>query len=134
TTNGVYDGVSCTSSTTCTAVGSYVNGSFATVSLADRWNGTNWVQQATPNPSGTSNVVLRGVSCASATSCMAVGSFFNAGTSHWELLAEQWNGTSWTIKTTPAPAGATFATLNGVSCASATACTAVGGYSTTSPA
>ena len=102
------------------------------VSLADRWNGAKWVQQSTPNPPQSSTTSLFGVSCASATSCMAVGRFFNTGSGHWETLAEQWNGTTWSITTTPDPASATFGTLNGVSCKSASACTAAGGYSTTS--
>ena len=43
------------------------------------------------------------------------------------LLAEQWNGTTWTPQTMPLPSGYDFV-LNGVSCSSATACTAVGSY------
>ena len=39
--------VSCTSETTCTAVGDNGNG----LSYADRWNGTTWLLQATSNPS-----------------------------------------------------------------------------------
>ena len=42
------------------------------------------------------------------------------------LAAEQWNGTSWALQTTPAPTGSTTAQLNGVSCTSKTACEAVG--------
>jgi hypothetical protein len=43
-------------------------------------------------------------------------------------LAERWNGTSWKTQTTPNPAGAGYSQLNGVSCTSASACTAVGYY------
>ena len=56
-------------------------------------------------------------------SCMAVGSSSGAGP-----IAEQWNGTRWTLTPTASigfdPAGAT---LDAVSCSSADACTAVGG-------
>ena len=43
---------------------------------------------------------------------------------------ELWNGTSWKLQSTPSPAGAKDAELNGVWCASASACTAVGDYYT----
>jgi hypothetical protein len=42
------------------------------------------------------------------------------------LLAERWDGSTWTIQTTPTPFGYESGCLNGVSCTSATACTAVG--------
>ena len=41
-------------------------------------------------------------------------------------LAEHWDGSSWTIPRLALPAGAGGGTLSGVSCASATDCTAVG--------
>jgi hypothetical protein len=40
-------------------------------------------------------------------------------------LAESWNGNTWAIQTTPSPAGATAAALDGVSCVAAS-CTAAG--------
>lgn len=129
TTRGVLNGVSCSSSTACTAVGTYLNGSSANVTLAERWNGTSWALQSTPNPSGSTDATLQGVSCPSATSCMAVGRFFNGATNRWTRLAEQWDGSNWTIKPTQNGSGETFSTLNGVSCTASTACTTVGGYS-----
>ena len=41
-------------------------------------------------------------------------------------LAEVWDGSTWTVQSTPNPTGATSGSLYGVSCTSATACTAVG--------
>ena len=41
-------------------------------------------------------------------------------------IAEHWNGTSWRIVTTPNPPGATFSSLNGVSCPRPNVCFAVG--------
>ena len=46
-----------------------------------------------------------------------------AGTSD-TTLAEHWDGTSWTVLTTPSPV--TFSTLVSVSCPSAAHCIAVG--------
>ena len=43
-----------------------------------------------------------------------------------KTLVERWNGTSWSIVTSPNPSGATFAVLSGVSCPSTTSCYAVG--------
>ena len=80
-----------------------------------------------PNPSGYS--FLNGVSCASTTSCDAVGysassPLFSTGST----LVEHWNGTSWSIVTSPNPLGATAAALHGVSCPSTTTCFAAGTY------
>jgi hypothetical protein len=41
-------------------------------------------------------------------------------------LTETWNGTTWTIHQAPLPTGTRHGQLSGVSCTSATACTAVG--------
>jgi hypothetical protein len=122
-------GVSCASATSCTAVGQYSNGS-GPVTLAEYWNGTVWAVQATPNPAGsTDSYQLNGVSCASATSCTAVGQGANDNTDIPEPLAEYWNGSTWAIQPTPNPSPADGSSLEGVSCTSATSCTAAGGYS-----
>ena len=124
-------GVSCTSVTACTAVGYYVNGTLNTTTLAEAWNGSKWLIEPTPNPAGSRASELSGVSCASATACIAVGKYFNSA--GIELtLAEAWSGTRWAIEPTPNPAG-TYPGLSGVSCASALACTAVGSYVGSNP-
>ena len=119
--------VSCTSATACTAVGNYTASGGTQVTLAERWDGTSWSVQATPNPVGATASDLLGVSCTTATACTAAGNY-TASDGTQVTLAESWNGTSWSIQATPNPAGATASHLNGVSCTSATACTAVGGY------
>src|SRR5204863_1434722 len=43
-------------------------------------------------------------------------------------LAEAWNGSSWSIESTPIPSKASGAQLLGVSCSSSTDCTTVGDY------
>jgi hypothetical protein len=125
---GVYselDGVSCVSLSSCTAVGFLTNRAGAEATLAERWNGTSWAIQRTPNPADAISSQLDGVSCASTRSCTAVGSFTNrAGTE--ATLAERWNGSSWSIQRTPNPADAISSQLDGVSCASPRSCTAVG--------
>src|SRR5215472_7236266 len=64
---------------------------------------------------------LSGVSCPSASRCLAVGSIFGpAGTSPSSLI---WNGSSWRALSTPGGAS-----LAAVSCATAIRCMAVGGH------
>jgi hypothetical protein len=128
------DGVSCTSADACIAVGYYVvNSSGFRVTLAEAWSGTSWSIETTPNPSGATFSDLDGVSCTAADACTAVGYYFNSS-NDWLTLAEAWNGTSWSIETTPNPSDATDSSLGGVSCTAADACTAVGYYVNSSDA
>ncbi len=126
-TVSVLEGVSCASATSCTGVGLYVSSSGIQKTLAEHWNGSTWAVQATPNVSGASDGILSGVSCASATRCTAAGSYVNSSGAT-VTLAEDWNGSTWAIQATPKPSGATYATLNGVSCRSTTSCSTVGDY------
>ena len=126
-TFSVFNGVSCTSATACTAVGSYNKSSGGYLTLAARWNGSSWAIQATPNPSGAQGSILKGVSCTSATACTAAGYYTN-GVGTTVTLVERWNGASWAIQATPTPSGAAASVFSGVSCASATACIAAGYY------
>jgi hypothetical protein len=105
------------------AVGETGSGPFA-----ERWNGSEWSLSSTPGPSNAGEVGLYGVSCASASSCMAVGHYKDEtnGNRH-KALAEAWNGSEWTIKTTPTPSEAPGGNdLYSVSCTSAGFCVAVG--------
>jgi len=64
------NGVSCTSSTNCVAVGWYYNGLNRT--LVEAWNGADWSTMPSANRSKAFNV-LTGVTCTSSTNCVAVG-------------------------------------------------------------
>jgi|SRR5690349_6338439 len=66
---------------------------------------------------------LSSVSYASASACIAVGTSA-------DTLAELWNGAAWSVDPTPPspPSLETAGHLVGVSCISATSCTAVGGW------
>jgi hypothetical protein len=120
----VLGGVSCSAADSCIAVGTYVNASGKQLPLVEDWNGTTWSVQKAPKPQGSMGGYLSGVSCLGATRCMAVGT--NLGATGIETLAETWNGKAWQIQTTPNPSGSPFSSLSSVSCASATACVAVG--------
>jgi hypothetical protein len=100
-------------------VGFYDDSQGNELPLAERWDGTNWTIQQAQNPPGTTTAQLTSVSCPSASSCVAVGTFL---TPSFTVLTEVWDGTNWTIKNTPVPS----AVLQGVSCSASNACTGVG--------
>ena len=125
TQDNFLDGVSCTSASTCTAVGDYYTGT-NDQTLIEQWNGTTWSIVSSPNTSATQDNYLNGVSCTSASACTAVGDYYT-GTSN-QTLIEQWNGTTWSIVSSPNTSATQDNYLYGVSCTSASACTAVGDY------
>src|SRR6202035_4611038 len=71
---GSLAGVSCTSATACTAVGTTTNAAGLTAGLAEQWNGLSWRNVPTPQIPNSPYAVLSAVSCSSATACTAVGS------------------------------------------------------------
>jgi sugar lactone lactonase YvrE len=121
--------VACVSTTECVAVGGYTNSANVTQTLAERWNGTSWSVQSTPNGNSESNNELRAISCTSATACTATGSYTSSLFGPQRPIAERWNGTAWTMQTVPNPSGSEGSELAGVACMSATSCIATGsGY------
>ncbi len=116
----------CSSTTACIAVGDYYDSAGNDSPLAETWNGTTWSIQTTPTPAGGTGAELWDMSCTSITACTAVGWSYLTGSDDFVTLAEVWNGTAWSIESTPNPAGSTDSALLGVWCSSATACTAVG--------
>jgi hypothetical protein len=63
-------GVSCTSSSACTAVWSTSGRT-----IAASWNGISWALQHTASPAGSTAHLLGSVSCARAGGCTAVGAY-----------------------------------------------------------
>jgi hypothetical protein len=131
--NGAMNGVACMSASACVAVGSYetqtsydnVQGSGFSTPLAERFNGSSWSIVPTPDPSPSAGAALQAVSCGAPSFCMAVG-FSTNSLGHQVVLAERWNGSSWSAVTAPTPAGAVTISDTAVSCVSSTACQAVG--------
>jgi hypothetical protein len=121
--NTTLSAISCATAAMCFAVGEHFTASnrFQAVSL--RWNGTRWsaVQPRRPR----ANTTLDGVSCPGPRNCFAVGGASGKGiSSPGHPLVEHWNGHRWSTRAIPkAPRAAGLAD---VSCATATACTAVG--------
>ncbi len=124
-TSSGLSGVSCMSRSACMAVGDYNTSGSANTTLAESWNGASWTIVPSPDHP-IDDDALNAVSCISATSCTAVGSFVFTGSGAKHPLIESWNGTRWT--TVPSTNDGTGATLDGVSCVSSNSCTAVGDY------
>jgi hypothetical protein len=131
---GQLNAISCTSGSDCMAVGQGNIGSAKGIRrmypLAEAWNGTKWTIVPTPKLSQKA-ASLNGVSCASSTSCVAVGWQGPLHNTTQLTLAESWNGSTWAVVPTPKPSASGGASLNAVSCLSATNCIAAGddGYS-----
>jgi hypothetical protein len=99
-----------------TAVGRYQRGPFG-----EAWNGIRWTARLIPQPDQASGEP-QAVSCASATSCLTVGTD-NGGAA----FAAHWNGKKWgEVPPITPKAGFLLTELEGVSCPTATDCEAVG--------
>jgi len=127
---GGFFAVSCVTGSDCWAVGAVTgvggNGG-PSETLVENWNGSAWSIVPSPNPSGPGVVgaLLEGVSCSSASSCMAVGYASDDNGENLNSVIEQWNGAAWSI-VPAAPTGQTFDQLSAVQCAAADDCWAVG--------
>lgn len=110
------NGVACTSTTDCVAVG-YANGPVSTV--IESFDGTAWTTVASPDEGYGS--ILDAVSCPSASRCVAVGSYDNA-----ESLIESSSGAAWTITPTPDPSSQVY--LSAMTCPSTAFCVAAGDF------
>jgi Subtilase family/Peptidase inhibitor I9 len=117
--------ISCSTVSSCAAVGGYLNKSSVQVTFVTKWNGTSWSWQESPNPSGSTNTVLQNVSCVASSPCVAVGDWLDKS-GVWRPMAQYWNGTAWVIEPTEIPSGQTFGLLAGIACR--TTCQAVGWY------
>jgi hypothetical protein len=141
--------VSCSGVGACTATGSWVDQGFVSHTLAERWGGTGWtIQSATGMEQD-----FTGVSCPTASGCIAVGDHFveTWDGSSWALqhlplsangvscptstfcmavgkLAARWNGTAWTLDRPVFPTDSSSASLTSVSCSTQSFCLATGTY------
>ena len=127
--------VTCTSATSCVAVGSYVDTGANTRPLLDVEVSGTWAAVIAPIPADASAMpvtdALTSVSCVSLGNCVAVGQYDNAAENP-EGLIETETGGAWTSATSPVPADANLAQpdvlLSSVSCSTLTSCVAVGSY------
>ena len=110
------------------AVGSYypTNGNQQT--LIEHWNGTRWSTVRAPNVGRFENS-LRGLASVTANNIWAVGSYIAPPGEINQTLIEHWNGTQWSVVSSPSP----YTSLNslaGIAAGAANNIWAVGyGYS-----
>lgn len=123
------DGVDCLWSNFCVAVGRYTTSGGSIKSLVVFWNGTEWSLQSVTDPEGAAQSTLLDVSCTGTPNrCTAVGGWKNSALEQF-TLAYRFNGVStWTLQSTPNPAGSIASVFQEVSCPSETSCTAAGSW------
>jgi len=126
-------GLGCGAPTSCFAVGISAFTGGKDLSQAMHWNGRSWSRTFPPQPagSGPGDVnILYVVTCTSARSCWAVGSYGkNGATEFMRNQALHWNGLHWLLVRTPNPANAPGADTDGllsVRCTDRANCWAVG--------
>ncbi|HLH64252.1 MAG TPA: hypothetical protein VKV27_00975 [Solirubrobacteraceae bacterium] len=100
-----------------------VLGAMALVPSRSMAQSLSWSVTGSANVPGAVDNELWGISCTSQSFCMAAGAY-DVGSSDSETLAEAWNGTRWTLVSSPNASSVNG--FYGVSCASASFCVAVG--------
>jgi hypothetical protein len=97
--------VSCASASLCFAAGWHSwrpPAATHSQTLVEHWNGSTWTIVPSPNgsPSPGSNNALEAVACPNTSRCLAIG-HYDAPDGFFQTLAEQWNGTTWSIVQSP---------------------------------
>lgn len=141
-TGGQLSSVSCGSTTECTAVGIYYDGSGNLRGLLISGGGDSWTASAAPLPADGLDqgqggdpkwFDLTSVACPSAGNCTAVGFYQSLSGEEGLLLGE--SGGEWTATEVQPPRDAStehLIELDAVACATAGNCAAVGSYDTPS--
>lgn len=120
-------GVSCAAADRCFAVGSHQIGAHTFLPIAERWNGRTWFAEGPPGVKGASTNVLAGVSCPTTTDCTAVGNWSPGSTAQGlHPLVERLSRGHWSLESAPGPGY--ISGLSGVSCLTASDCTAAGAF------
>ena len=128
--NNEVGSVSCASRDACVAVGDSGWGAgFNSVrtTLAERWNGSAWSVQPTPNPIQLDE--LNGVWCSSRRSCTAVGDYTDRAGDATLPLVERWQGARWSVIRTPrslSTGKSADSTLRAVVCFAKGGCVTIG--------
>ena len=134
----VLNAVACTPAGTCFAVGGecsvyqdcYASSETSTLNAAgfemvEQLVAGRWEVVKSSGPAHAYQATLDSVTCASAKFCLATGELVQTPKSRVEGFAEVWNGTRWSARTLPNPAGYSVI-VNGVACPNADSCVAVG--------
>lgn len=119
--------VSCASAGSCVAVGGYLNRDpWQRKIAASLWDGANWTPIDPPSPAGYF-AELESVSCATATSCLAVGAVVPAAPLILiQTVVMKWDGSTWTeIPGPQSPPGVNYHLMD-ISCPAVDSCEGVG--------
>ncbi|HZU66636.1 MAG TPA: hypothetical protein VFA09_05095 [Ktedonobacteraceae bacterium] len=100
-----------------------------TQSIIEHWDGSQWSLIPHPNP-GTGFNYLNGVDAISSYNVWFVGEEINKSQTQDDILIEHWDGTQWTVYTSPDP-GAAENALDSVAAVSPNDIWTVGNYSNT---
>ena len=138
--------VSCPADGFCVGVGNYEDTGYSQDMMVDTLSGGSWtsIQVPTPFVTGSDGFQTNGISCATTTSCVIVGTLTvltTPSTAIYVPIIFSWDGATWSYSSPAMPSsydynqsnGGGTATLAGVSCATATSCVAVGSYSSYTP-
>jgi hypothetical protein len=85
------------------AVGYFIDAEYAQHTLIEHWDGSSWQVIPSPNPGSNGNI-LYGVADVADNDVWAVGGQQDAN-GIWHPLAEHWNGSIWSVASTPDPNG-----------------------------
>jgi hypothetical protein len=114
-------GLACSTASNCMALGDYVNASGRALNFAARWHDGRWEILSTPAVRGQPFTIFQGISCPTATECVAVGNTMdNASKVH--AFAEVWSGGKWRVSTLRQPQSIFFS----ASCPAPNSCFASG--------
>lgn len=124
---GFLESVTCTAANFCIAVGDEYGHGPST----ETWTGNEWSAPSVASLPDVEGGALHDVSCTASSKCTAVGAGWNKTDGAPTTLAETWNGSSWTEQATPRESEIAGNNLQGVACAGAARCVAVGFSSAT---
>jgi hypothetical protein len=79
----------------------WATGFTGSIALAEHWDGNSWSVVSTPLIIGGSSPFLSGAVALASDNVWSVGQFFQSSRSRSRTLTEQWNGSSWSIVSSP---------------------------------
>jgi hypothetical protein len=98
--NSELAGVACSDAAHCMAVGNYTTAAGRNLPYGARWQDGHWKLLAIPAVRGQRKEIFNGMSCSTATKCVAVGvTVDNTRGRYFHAFAEVWNGGTWHVST-----------------------------------